>query len=106
MSVAARPRCAVFFLMIFALGVSLSLPAEDVLDGVYDESEAVPYEVIPGLSVVLAQTLAATAEVQRSHISVPSIESPTKCCRLRSENNAEAHPIFDSRVILDHAFRC
>ena len=76
------------------------------MDGVYDESEAVPYEVIPGLSVVLAQTLAATAEVQRSHISVPSIESPTKCCRLRSENNAEAHPIFDSRVILDHAFRC
>jgi len=105
MSLAARPRCAVFFLMIFALGVSLGLPAEDVLDGAYDESEAVPYEVIPGLSIVLAQTLAGRAEVQRSHISVPSIESPTKCCRLRSENNA-AHPIFDSLVILDRSFRC
>lgn len=106
MSVAARPRCAVFFLMIFALGVTLSLPAEDVLDGTYDESEAVPYEVIPGLSVVVAESLAARAEVQRGHIYVSSIGSPAKRCRLRSENNAEAQSIFDSLVILDRAFRC
>jgi hypothetical protein len=45
MGAAAKPRCAVVFLMILTLGVSLGLPAEDVLDAVYDESEPLPYEI-------------------------------------------------------------
>jgi hypothetical protein len=47
MGIVAKPHRAFVFLMVLTLGVSLGLPAEDVLDAVYDESEAVPYEVIP-----------------------------------------------------------
>ena len=46
MGIVARPRCTVVFLMVLTLGVCLGLPAEDVLDAVYDESESVPCEVI------------------------------------------------------------
>lgn len=51
MGATVKPRFAVVFLMLFSLGLSLSLPAEDVLDAVYDESEAVPYEVTPVFSI-------------------------------------------------------
>jgi hypothetical protein len=54
MGVAAKPRCAVVFRMILTLGLSLGLPAEDVLDAVYDESEALPYEGTPSFSIVLS----------------------------------------------------
>jgi hypothetical protein len=47
----AKPHRAFVFLMVLTLGLSLGLPAEDVLDAVYDESEAVPYEVIPPHSI-------------------------------------------------------
>ena len=58
MSVAAKPRFAVVFLMILTLGVSLGLPAEDVLDAVYDESEALPCEGAPLFSIVLSPVAA------------------------------------------------
>jgi hypothetical protein len=60
MGVAAKPRCAVVFLMVLALGVSLGLPAEDVLDAVYDESETLPCEVIPLFSIVVPLVAART----------------------------------------------
>ena len=51
MGVATKPRFAVVFLMMLTLGMSVVLPAEDVLDAVYDESEALPFESIPLSSV-------------------------------------------------------
>ena len=50
----AKPHLAILFLMVLTLGVSLGLPAEDVLDAVYDESEAVPLEVITPNSFVVS----------------------------------------------------
>jgi hypothetical protein len=50
MGVTAKPRGAVVLLMVLTLGTSLGLPAEDVLDIVYDESEPAPCEVIPLVS--------------------------------------------------------
>lgn len=49
----AKPCFAVVFLMILTVCLSLGLPAEDILDTVYDESEALPYKVIPLFSVAL-----------------------------------------------------
>jgi len=40
-------RCVVIFLATLTLGLSLGLPAEDVLDAVYDESETLPFEANP-----------------------------------------------------------
>jgi hypothetical protein len=50
---AGQPRFAVVFLMILTIGLSLGLPAVDVLEAVYDESEALPCEAIPQFSVTL-----------------------------------------------------
>jgi hypothetical protein len=60
MGVAAKPRCAVVFLMVLALGVSLGLPAEDVLDAVYDESETLPCEVVSLFSIAVPMVDART----------------------------------------------
>ena len=60
MGIVAKLYRAVLFLMILASGVSLGLPAEDVLDAAYDESEAVPYEVVPPASIVVSPLSART----------------------------------------------
>jgi len=76
MGVPAKPRCTVLFLMVLTLGVSLGLPAEDVMDAVYDESEAVPYEVIPPASIVVsplsAKTTQAVPDSLDQKLGVPS----------------------------------
>ncbi|MGH9642693.1 MAG: hypothetical protein ACRD3Q_09720, partial [Terriglobales bacterium] len=43
-------RLVLAFLMILGLGISLGLPAQDVLDAVCDESETLPYESTPLVS--------------------------------------------------------
>ena len=54
MGIVAKPHRAVLFLMVLTLGVSLGLPAEDVVDAVYDETEAVPLDVITPTSIVVS----------------------------------------------------
>ena len=109
MGVAAKPRLAVVFLMILSLGVSLGLPAEDVLDAVYDESEAVPFEAIP--------LLARDAEVLKELVT--TLQSPlelglhlgsdflTGRYEVRATQAGEPlHLISESVTILDHCLRC
>ena len=66
MAGAAQPRFAVVLLMILTLGVSLDLPAEDVLDAVYDESEALPCEGTPSFSITLSPVGARTTQAPLS----------------------------------------
>jgi hypothetical protein len=49
--------------MVLTLGMFVGLPAEDVLDAVYDESEAVPYEVITPVLIVVSPLSARTTQV-------------------------------------------
>ena len=95
---AARPRFVVVFLMVLTICLSLGLPAEDVPDSVYDESEALPYEVIPLSSVALRPVAAQTTQAPLSSLAlkagVPSAFPPA---RLR---NADATPSADARASL------
>ena len=68
MAAPARSRLALAFLMLLSLGVAVGLPAEDVLDAVYDESEPVPYEVAPLLSVAGTPEAAQTTEASPSSL--------------------------------------
>lgn len=69
MAGAIQPRFAVVLLMILTLGVSLGLPAEDVLDSVYDESEPLPCEGTPLFSIVLSPAARITpAHLSSSHL--------------------------------------
>jgi hypothetical protein len=82
MRVAAKPRCAVVFLMVLTLGVSLGLPAEDVLETVCDESEALPFESIPLISIVTPLVAARTTRAVLSSLhlrhSAPSMFAPAQ----------------------------
>jgi len=75
MGATAKPRCAIVFLMILTLGVSLGLPAEDVLDAVYDESEPLPYENIPLVPIVRSPAAVRTTQSQLSSLHIKS-EAP------------------------------
>jgi len=78
--VAAKPRCAVLFLMVLTLGVSLGLPADDILETVKDESKALPPESIPLISIVVPLVAARTTRAVLSSLhlkySAPSMFAP------------------------------
>jgi hypothetical protein len=98
MGVAAKPGCAIVFLMVLTLGVSLGLPAEDILDAVYDESEAVPYEVVPLLSIVVSPLSARTTQaVPNSLHEKLGVASRFSSARVR---DTEAKGATDTRISL------
>lgn len=101
-----KPRRVVFFVMIMALGVSLGLPAEDVLDVVYDELEAVPYEAPLGFSFALPQTLAPIAKTDPGHSPVSGGGPSTKGREVAPGNNAGKRNVSDSLFIVNRSFRC
>ena len=72
MGVPVKPSCAVVFLMVLAIGVSLRLPEEDVLDAVYDESETLPCEVIPLASTAGSPVTASRTQALRRKLVVRS----------------------------------
>jgi hypothetical protein len=98
MGVAAKPCWVVVLLMVLTMGVSLGLPAEDVLDTAYDESEAVPCEVIPldaiSSSPLSARSTQAAPNSLRQKLGVPSRFS---CAGVR---DTDAHQPADTRISL------
>ena len=99
MGVVAKPRCAVVFLMVLTLGVSLGLPAEDVLDAVYDESETLPFDVLLDSNVVSLMADGATL-APRSALPLDLV-APPPCAPARVRNGeAHVHRSSDTRVSL------
>jgi len=54
-----HPRSVLAFLLLLGLSVFLVVPAEDLPETAYDESESMPYEMTPLLSGDLAQEFGA-----------------------------------------------
>lgn len=97
-----------FVLILFALlgfGMSLAVPAEDVPETAYDESESLPYEMTLPQSFDRMQESAPTFQV------VPIAQSdlfstPRQALVRAGCGELAAHPISDSLIILDHTLRC
>lgn len=109
MGTAANPRFAIVLLMLLSLGLSLSFPAEDVLDAVYDESEALPYEDTPVFSIVAVPlTSARMAKGESSHGRGLHFDIAMKRCKLGRENNVWILPVPHSLTIIDDSLplRC
>jgi len=87
MGATAKPGFAIVFLMILSMGLSLSFPAEDILDAIYNESEAVPCERTPVFSID-APSSARMVRAKFSRGSVLHFNSLTKRCKLYGENSA------------------
>ena len=67
-----RRHCSIFVLFVLlAFGVSLAVPAEDVPETAYDESEALPFEGVPLFSIPLPQVAARTqVPVSSGHLKL------------------------------------
>jgi hypothetical protein len=58
-----RRHCSVLILFVLlGFGVPLAVPADDVPETAYDESEALPYEGTPLFSIVVQLTAARTSQ--------------------------------------------
>ena len=100
-----KPRSVVVILLLLVFGVSVVLPAEDVPETPYDESEALPYEMPPPLSGDLAQESAPTFQVVPI---VPSdlFSTPKQASSQAGRRELAAHPRSNSLIILDQTLRC
>ncbi len=101
-----RRRCSILVLcVLLGFGVSLVVPAEDVAETAYDESESLPYEMTPPLSGDLVQESAPGLQV------VPIVPSslsstPKHALGRAGYRGLAAHHIPDSLIILDQTLRC
>ena len=72
-----RKPCSILLLcVLLGFGVSLVVPAEDAAETAYDESETLPYESTPQVSIVVslraARTIHAVPDSSRHELSAPS----------------------------------
>jgi len=77
-----RRRSSILILFVL-LGfcVPLAVPAEDLPETAYDESEGLPYQGTPLYSTVVPQASARIAMAELSRGSVIPFNSLTKCCK-------------------------
>jgi len=93
-------RFALVVLAAFALSVSFVIPADDVIETAYDESEALPYESTVPYSTMQQETALAL----KSDFTLYSPGAKSQTFAGRPER--EAHPICDSVTLLDRSLRC
>ena len=60
-----KSRSLLILVVLVGFGVSQAVPAEDLPETAYDESEALPYECTPLVSTTI---LPAAAQAVRSHV--------------------------------------
>lgn len=102
-----KSHCIFIFLAILTLGMSLGLPAEDVLDSVYDESESVPFEVNSQSRTVEEQRRADEPQAVTMRVSAPScrcVDAGREC--QHQQSNSPLHPAHNSLIIVKHSLRC
>lgn len=93
-----KPRSALVLLLILCFGLFSALPAEDVLETDYDESETQPYEVLPLISIVVPLVVARTTRAALSSLQLQhgaAFSSPPARIRHTTANRSA-----DRRVLL------
>jgi hypothetical protein len=101
-----KPRFALALLLLLGLGASQAVPAEDLPETAYDESETLPYERTPPLSITVTQSPERTAKVELRSGYLLRFNSAMKRCQLRREETARSHRVPDYLAILNHSLRC
>jgi len=90
-----RPPLVLFVLLF--LGMSLAVPADDLMETAYDESEAQPCESTPLISNVTLQAASATPTVRIAQGR--QLASPTQATAARI-NVTDAHRPAEAQVAL------
>jgi len=93
-----RPCSILVLFVLLTFGVSLAVPAEDVPETAYDESEALPYEGTPVFSSVVplgaARTTQAVPSSLHPRLGAPSLFAPALV------RDTDANRAADTRVSL------
>ena len=100
------PRSVFVLLLLLMLGVCLVVPAENVPETPYDESEALPYESTPVWSVVAPQASGRIAQGELSCNYPFRFNSSGKSCYSSCGSSLQSRCVPASVIVLDHAFRC
>jgi hypothetical protein len=92
-----KPRLPLILFVLLFLGLSLAVPAEDLTETAYDESEAQPCESTPLISNVTPQATAANPTVPIAQSR--QLASPTQVTATRI-NVTDAHRPAEAQVAL------
>ena len=101
-----RSRSVLVLIIVAVFGMSFAVPVEDDPETPYDESQSLPYESSPAVSVVEPEAAAPAP------VGPPCVLSFRRVCLRRvkaqrlEQRAGPAYPICDSLTIFDHTFRC
>ena len=93
-----RPFSIFILFVLLGFGVSLAVPAEDVAESGYDESETLPYESTPPVSIVVPLRAARTTLVPLRFL--PSKLGDPSLFTLPGFRHIDAHRSADARILL------
>jgi hypothetical protein len=89
-----RPCFILILFVLLGFGLSLAVPAEDVPETAYDESETLPYESTPPVSIVVslgaARTTHAVPNSLHHKIVAPSLFSSARARDADANRSANA----------------
>jgi hypothetical protein len=101
-----RGYVALFWFVFASFGLMWAVPATDLPETAYDESESLPFETSSVLSLRVCETVAeASAKSRRTSLL------PVSCLRSLKEGRlghgtGSAYPVCDSLTVLDEPLRC
>jgi hypothetical protein len=93
-------------LLLLVFGVSVVLPAEDVPETPYDESEVLPYAGTPLFSIALPQPGGRIAKAELNCASPFRFKPLAKYRACSRENYADSYCVPVSLTIINHSLRC
>ena len=100
-----RKPCSILFLCVLVgFGVSVAVPAEDMPETAYDESEAVPFVSTPVFSLAVPKVLARDGKTLAAVLPLGSLRRRAK--RGIDQRIDLTYRVSDSLTILDHSLRC
>ena len=97
-----KPRSALILLVLLVLSLTLAVPAEDVLETTYDESETQPYEDVPLFSILLPPAAGGMTQAVLDGVRLRT-DTPFRSV-ITPRNDRDQHPTAEGRTAL--ALRC
>jgi len=97
-------RCSLAVLAALVLCLSFAIPADDVLETSYDESETLPYESTPVFSSM--QESARLPRLEQKLELLLQFHTGARSRILAGRSEHTPHSVRHSATIIDHSLRC
>ena len=101
-----KPCFALFCFVFVSLGLMWAVPATDLPETVYDESESLPFETGAVLSIEVSESVAEVSAETRGTSLLPVAGLRRLATGRLGHGTSPAYPMCDSLTILEHSLRC